>query len=658
MPEDIQAKKPARHFLSLDRADFLALLICFGVFFIWLNLLIKKFINFGYYDWDLAMYAQAVWALSQGSLHSSLFGTTFLTNHAEYIAFFLAPIYKLFPSAFTLIVFKILSLVAGSFVFYLITKKLLGWRLGLVFMILYLLHPANTFMMIYEFHFENLAIFFIFAMYYFFSEKRLIPFLICAFFATIVKENISLIVFMFGFYALFTKRTQKLAWVIGPVLLGGVFFLLTMFVITPHLRMQEGIASANQYLSMYLSSSDQTGSIVQRLIHSLSALWHNFSSPLNQKYMIELFIPFHILPFLSPLTFLLGAPILLQHFLAPSHTMHSLYYHYAATAIIFIYLATVQTLSIIKNHRRPFLYICIIIITAINFSLYLRMYLPPFQNKIALWEDRLDPARQNMLQRIPKDASVVASFNFLAQLTSRKDLFSLHNVWQNYEPFTGKTPFVVPNDLSYLLIDWNCPWLRDDLLYSTKENSNNYLKQIHALYFARSWETIDAIEDITLLSASQTNDGQRLVENSQSFFSDSPKRFDISIGEHLKLLDLQILPINVANKSILPLELVWQSTAPINDLLAIHLSIVQKNQIRITRKHVIGYAFNATPLWEKNQYVKERYNLLLPALERGEYILNISIFNISKKKLETISFNNQKSNNLNLLKFTLKEMTP
>ena len=658
MPEDIQAKKPAWHFPSLDRADFLALLICCSVFFIWLNLLVKKFVDFGYYDWDLAMYAQAVWALSQGSLHSSLFATNFLTNHAEYIAFFLVPFYKLFPSAFTLIILKILSLVAGSFVFYLITKKLLGWRLGLVFMFLYLLHPANAFMMIYEFHFENLAIFFIFAMYYFFSEKRLIPFLICAFLATIVKENISLIVFMFGFYALFTKRTQKLAWVIGPLILGGLFFLLTMFVITPHLRIQEGIASANQYISMYISSTDQTSSIIQRLTQSLSPLWLNFSSPLNQKYMSELFIPFHILPFLSPLTFLLGAPILLQHFLAPSHTMHTIYYHYAATAIIFIYLATVQTIARFRNHRQPFVYICIIIITVINFSLYLRMYLPNFQNRTASWQDRLDPARQNMMKFIPKDASVVASFDFLSPLASRKNLFSLHNVWQNYEPFTGKTPFVLPNDLSHALIDWNCPWLWDDLLYSTKENSKNYLKRIHDLYFSRPWETIDAIEDITLLSTSKKNTNQRLVENSQSFFPNSSKKFDINIGENLKLLDLQIRPIKVANKNVLPLELVWQSTAKTNDFLAIVLSIVKENEILITRRHVIGYTFNATPLWEESQYVKEHYNLLLPALERGEYILNISVFNISQKKLETIYFNNQKFNNLNFLNFTLAEMVP
>lgn len=147
---------------SLDKTDLIASFICIGMFFYWLNLLLKKFLNFGYYDWDLAMYAQATWALSQGSFYSSIFGTNFFTNHAEYIAFFIAPIYKLFPSAFTLIVLKILSFVIGSFVFYLITKKLLGWRLGILFMLLYQSHPANAFMMIYEFHYETwpLSLFF------------------------------------------------------------------------------------------------------------------------------------------------------------------------------------------------------------------------------------------------------------------------------------------------------------------------------------------------------------------------------------------------------------------------------------------------------------------------------------------------------------------
>ncbi len=183
--------------IAFDKPDLLALSVCLLALIFWIGLLFKKFVCFGYDDWDLAMYAQAVWALTQGSIKSSIFGTSFLANHAEYIAFFIAPLYKIFPSAFTLIVLKAFAFTSGAFVFYLITKHLLDWRMGLTFMLLYLVHPANFLMMIYEFHFENLAIPFVFLMFYFHLKQRLIPFLICTFFATIIKENISLAAIFF-----------------------------------------------------------------------------------------------------------------------------------------------------------------------------------------------------------------------------------------------------------------------------------------------------------------------------------------------------------------------------------------------------------------------------------------------------------------------------
>src|SRR3989338_6818327 len=177
-----------RKIVLLDRIAFS---ICCVVFLGWLQLLIDKFVNFGYYDWDLAIYANAMWSLAHGSFHSSLFGTNFLTNLAEYFSFLLVPIYLIFPSAFTLVVLKLLSFIAGSFVLYLIAKRILGSPMAILLMLMYQFHPANLFMLIYEFHFENFATVFIFLMFYFFSKERIVPFLASAFFATLVKENIS-----------------------------------------------------------------------------------------------------------------------------------------------------------------------------------------------------------------------------------------------------------------------------------------------------------------------------------------------------------------------------------------------------------------------------------------------------------------------------------
>ena len=334
---------------KIDPPDIIALLLGFIFFIAGLDILAEKYINFGYHDWDFALYANAMWNLSHGSFHSSVFGTNFLTNHAEYFSFILVPVYRLFGHPFLLIVLKLFSLAAGSFLLYLIAKKDLGWPTATVLMLLYQLYPPNFFMLIYEFHFENLAILFIFLLYYFFTNQKLTPFLITALFASLIKENIALIVATFGIYAIFSKRENKLAWIMGPLFLGGGTFLLSMFVITPHLRMQEGLTYANQYIGFYWKDPGEHAHLTQIILLNLHNAWANMSSPLNISFIKELLGPLNFLPLLSPHALFLGAPVLLQNFLGPTFQMHTIYYHYAGYNYSFYFLGVGGIPEIFKD---------------------------------------------------------------------------------------------------------------------------------------------------------------------------------------------------------------------------------------------------------------------------------------------------------------------
>ena len=86
MTENQSHQKSLQH-QPRDLWDMLAGAICILTFFFWLGLLAWKYYSFGYYDWDLAMYAQVMGNLKHGSLYSSLMGMNFLGNHAEYISF-------------------------------------------------------------------------------------------------------------------------------------------------------------------------------------------------------------------------------------------------------------------------------------------------------------------------------------------------------------------------------------------------------------------------------------------------------------------------------------------------------------------------------------------------------------------------------------------
>lgn len=642
---------PANRKIALP--DLIAFSICFIVFWGWLQLLIDKFVNFGYYDWDLAIYANAMWSLCHGSVHASLFGTNFLTNHAEYISFFLVPIYLIFPSAFTLVVFKLLSFIAGSFVLYLIAKRILGGPVAILLMLMYQFHPANIFMLIYEFHFENLAIIFIFLMFYFFSRERLIPFLVSAFFATLCKENIPLIVLMFGIYAIFTKRPRKAAWVMGPLILGGGVFILAMFVITPHLRMLEGIPGANQYLGLYWNHQDKTVPLTKALGQNLWMVWGRFNSPLNIDFIKQLFGAFNILPFLSPHILFLGLPIFLQNFLSSVPTMHTIYYHYAATMMPFIFLAVMTTLGELKNRFRPIFYRLILILVILAYSFQMGVHLPDLKGRMAAWSDRLDPARWQMVSAVPPEASVVATFDFLDKLVNRQDLYPLYNVWKNSNVFTGRSPYRLPQNLSLALIDWECYWLWGLVRESNADRTKEILQRLSDFYFKGGWQVKNAVEEIVLLEKSETSRLPSLVEVSRNPPPEAFSNPSIAIDNQFLLLHFAVNQQNSLSSATVPLTFLWKAEQDINDLYGMVIELKKEGKTIFHWRRHLGYAVYATPLWKKGDYIKEHYWLLWPPLSPGEYTFFISLVNERKQQAGRLTYQNQSGAAVSVMTFRI-----
>ena len=640
---------------KIDPPDIFALLLGFIFFIAGLYILAEKYINFGYNDWDFALYANAMWNLSHGSFHSSVFGTNFLTNHAEYFSFILVPVYRLFGHPFLLIVLKLFSLTAGSFILYLIAKKNLGWPTAAVLTLLYQLYPPNLFMLIYEFHFENLAIPFIFLLYYFFTNQRFIPFLITAFFASLIKENIALIVATFGIYAIFSKRENKLAWIMGPLLLGGGIFFLSMLVITPRLRVQEGINYANQYIGFYWKNPGGHTHLTQSILLNLHNAWANMSSPLNVSFIKELLGPLNFLPLLSPHALFLGAPVLLQNFFGPTFQMHTIYYHYAATITVFIFLALAASLKFLKIFIRPLTFYIVVAFTGLICMLNTINHLSEFSGRMASWPDRLDPVRWQMVNVIPPDASVMATFDFLDKLADRKDLYSFHNVWRNHNPFTGESPYRIPQNLSLALIDWECPWFWADVLSQARGGRQDALRHASDFYFQGAWAVKEATEEITLLGKWASGNLPPLVEVSKDSPLDLPVSPVLSVDNKFSLLDFTVgQKLGVTLRKKIPLTFLWKAQEDMDDLYSMVIEL-QKGKEAVFRwyRHP-GYGVYATPLWGKGEYIKEHYWLLLPSLSPGEYAFSISLVNMTKQQGAELTYQNQSGGAVSIMTFQVK----
>ncbi len=601
---------------KFDGSDLIVIRLCAMTFIAWAGLLSYKYFFFGYTDWDLALYSQVMWNLCHHSLHNSLFGMNFLANHAEYISFFIIPIYFIDPHPLTLVFLKVFSFVSGAYILYLLAKRVLPATFAIFFTFLYLIFPANIYAMLHEFHFETLSIGLLFLLFYFYRAQKFIPFCLTMFFVGIIKENVPPIIVAFGVYSLFSKKGRdKVNWGIIPILFGLSLFYLSLFVIMPALRADLG--SSNQYIGQYSQVGVSLPEIIMNLLLHPEKLIKIIAQPHNVLYLHDLFSPLIYLSFLSPHILFLISPILLQNLLSSTASQQTIFFHYSATIVPFIFLSALESLGTIVRKRNTIFFgvvFCALVTTSLSNTGF---YLNDILDRISLMKDPLDNVRWQMIEKIPSDKGVIATFRFLPALSQRKHVYSYLNVLENRDGLAFNKPFQLPDDVSYVLIDFADDWIRDKFL-----TADSGLQKIQD-FLSHGWKIKDAVEDIVLFERSPGM-ANELVELSDAPFLPQGSEGQILIDNDFHLLSLRIGENNFNRPDVLPLNFYWKADRDIGESYTMRMTLKQGDRIFTSRVRRIGYTFYPTFTWKKDHYFKEQYWFRHPGLDSGKYTLEIS----------------------------------
>ncbi len=423
-----------------------------GIFF-WIGLLLYKYYSLAFYDWDLAFFSQAMWCLSHGSTYVSLFDTNFFANHANLIAYFLVPVYKVFPHPFTLLVFKLVSFFGASYFLYLIAKEKLGERPALIILLLYYIYAPNIYGLCYEFDFENLAPIFIMLIFYYYKKEDWIAFLISGIFLILIKENLPLIICAYGIHGFLTRK-DKIRWGIIPFIIGALSFLSLALIFVP-LMAKNGIGQ-HPYMGHYSVLINDTLKCPRRIFGLLTTVR-------NWKLFGHLFAPLMFLPLLSPGILFLAAPIFLQHLLSNSWQEHSIAYGYTMTVAPFVFLAFISTLAFIKQRFSKVVFSLVLLVTVClnmtdvlqQMKLYAIRYMDFNLTATA-------PQRWQLLKMVPPQSPVIATFNFLPPLSQRSFVYAFHKMYDP-EYQNERWSYQLPESVHYALIDFNDSWLKSAL---------------------------------------------------------------------------------------------------------------------------------------------------------------------------------------------------
>ena len=600
-------------------------ILLFGTISLW------KYYHFGYNALDLAIINQVFYNSSQGNFFAtSIHPPTYLGDHFSPILFLVLPFYWLWRSPQILLIFQTIILAACAWPLYLITKKILGqnWAFGLV--LIWLLNPFVQNINLFEFHFLALGIFFIFWTFYFYQEKKFLPFIIFSLLTLLVREDLALVILMFGLVAFLEKRKCRF-WLI-TILLSGAYFLLA-------LKITSFLAPGQQYkFLIYYSWLGQTP--LQALNHLIFQPWLIIQQLFrfnNLIFTLALFLPLVFLPLINPFYLLLGLGIFLQLTLGSgggSATILETYYSSLLLPPIFI--AAVYSLKKIadadsdigqkiKKYRGL---AGLIFITGIIYSTLTLGPIIGGLNKIfqtGLFSSA-DQNKKEFLEKIPKDAAVATTYDFLPFLSSRAKLYSFNYIFLGKQQFLTKD-YALPEDTGYLLIDYN------DFITYQLQYGNNLFYQAQYQKAIKSWPNnltgfgLTAIKDSLALYQKGAEDKFSLIK----VLTEIPPELEIknlAITPEITFIGFR------KTEAKEEYQLFWQINFPLTQDYLLNLNLTGKG-LTETKIYPFGYGqlrhnnFNGQTLIQTNCWPNFKENL-----PGGTYNLKVSLTEIESGGIE------------------------
>jgi len=349
-----------------SRVNLLALSFCGMSGILWMLLAAKRYYYYIFdTGWHSALFAQNLWGILHGDFAPTVLGANFLTDHCSFIAFLIAPLYALFPDPVFLQYLKITAFFSGAYIFFLILNKRLHPLIALLAMIAFSIAPANVSMLSHVFAYEPFCIPLFFLIFKALDDDNYFVYITGCILLLLIKEQMPLIVLMFGVFAFFFKKNDKIKWALIPVILGIAVFIFDVFVLTPYVR--KGLEMQQSFFWSRYAPLGKTPLHILRMLtlHPSLIFLKSFSSQ-NSGWYTGLFGWWGWLALLSPHVLFVALPLFLKSLLSfnvwENNDIHA---YYAATFTPFIFLAVWNSLTYLKQK-----WVCLLQIAALAFMFY------------------------------------------------------------------------------------------------------------------------------------------------------------------------------------------------------------------------------------------------------------------------------------------------
>jgi uncharacterized membrane protein len=360
---------------------------------------------------DLGYFDQAIYLISQGKTPIvSFWGYHFMGGHADWILYFLALPYKIYPDVRWLFVIQAVALALGALPTWQIARQAgLKETQALAMSAVYLLYPLVFNLNLFDFHPEVMALPAILGAILAARKGRIGWFCLSIIFILGCRAALSLTVAAMGFWLLVFEKKR---WYGAIALFAGIaWFLIATQVIIPFFR-PAGVEAVRRYA--YLGNS--VLEIAQNLFLQPGLILGRIFSPSTLEYLALLISP--VIWGLSPqyLTPLIAAiPTFIINILSDSPAQRDLVHQYSLPILPFLLVAVIASLAAGKTwFRRPR--------SLVLWSLILFLALAKYGYFGSIYLDSLDTwqATREAIAKVQTSGGVLTTAEIASHLTHRQ----------------------------------------------------------------------------------------------------------------------------------------------------------------------------------------------------------------------------------------------
>lgn len=419
--------------------------------------------RYGTFDFDEGIYDQYLWNLAHGTQDNTVRGVTFFGHHASYAMFLMVPLVWLGGGVDTWNGLHVLALGSTAFVLYALGRDKLGspWW-GLAAGLAWIGQPTVSWLVHEGFHPDGMALPFLVATYHFGerwirerNDGAVRPatrlWFVASFLLTISwKEDLALALFGMGLVWVIRRQWRFARWVLAA---SALWFVAFGMVLVPRLAggtVYGGIYDLGSTPSEILLNSAKDPSLLVDKLEENDAV--GYGRGLTESW--------GFVPLLSPVTLLIGAPMMGTNIISASGFTWDLHFHYQAVPVAAMAISTVEGLAFLKRRRRALAEVAVVVVLGATLACTIWYGPLPISDKydVGYWPLTADVEDDHLAEAIamvPPDAGASAHYLAVPHMTHRRWIYSFPNPWRpkNYGARPGLTGD--PERVDWLVLNLN-----------------------------------------------------------------------------------------------------------------------------------------------------------------------------------------------------------